>query len=206
MNRRARGAALALLVLACACRTSNSGGELARFHGVSDLETYRLARVAVLPFGGAVDPERAALLAETFAGAFAQGAEFEVRVLTAHDLDGIPPTPTFERGWTRPETVIELGKRFGLDAVVVGDVRRAQWFPPQRLDVRVELVAVETGASIWSGTVDVDTGDQRARRALKAWYTHDRASGSDRGASWELCLISPRLLAEFTAQVLASGL
>lgn len=197
---------LALLAFASACRTSHSGAHLARFHAVSDLDTYHLARVAVLPFSGAVDPEQAALLATTFAGAFSQSADFEVRVLTARDLDGIPATPTFERGWTRPETVIELGRRFGLDAVVVGDVRRAQWFPPQRLDVRVELVAVETGASIWSGTIDVDAGDQRARRALETWYAHDRAHAGERTGSWEIGLISPRLFAEFTAQMLASGL
>lgn len=206
MMRRATWLSLALVALASACRTSNAGSELARFHAATDLATYRLTRVAVLPFSGDVDPERAALLAEAFAGAFSRRAEFEVRVLSARDLDGIPDAATFERGWTRPETVIALGKRFGLDAVVVGDVRRAQWFPPQRLDVTVELVAIETGASIWTGAIEVDAGDQRARGALKDWYAHDRANAGERGPGWELCLISPRLLAEFTAQVLARGL
>lgn len=203
MSARARVTGVALLSLVSACRSGTSGSELARFRAAADVESYRVARVGVLPFGGNVDADVANVLASAFAGAFAREHDLDVRVLDARDLDGIPDTPTFERGWTRPETMIGLGRRFGLDAVLVGDVRRAQWFPPQRLDLSVDLVSVETGATLWSGSIDVDTGDQQARKALKSWYTHDRAS-SERGG-WELCLVSPRLLAEFAAQVVADG-
>ena len=102
-------------------------------------------------------------------------------------------------------TPIELAKRYGLDAVVIGDVRRAQWFPPQRLDLSVDLIAVETGLPIWSGSVDLDSGDERVRTALKRWYRHERRGEDARGETWELYLLSPRLFFEFAAAQTARG-
>lgn len=200
------GAIVALLALTTSCATNTSVGEFARFDHASDLNTYTLKRVGVLPFTGTgLEAETARECAEAFASALARESSFEVRVLDPRDLEEVPRSETFRRGWTQPATPIELAKRYGLDAVVVGDVRRAQWFPPQRLDLSVDLIAVETGVPIWSGSVDLDSGDERVRTALKRWYRHERRGEDARGETWELYLLSPRLFFEFAAAQTARG-
>ncbi|MFO1011736.1 MAG: hypothetical protein U1F29_16870 [Planctomycetota bacterium] len=207
MNRSLLLAAACALALATSCATSTSVGEFARFERASDLHTYTLKRVGVLPFTGAgVDASTSREYAEAFASALAREASFEVRLLDVGDLDGVQKSETFRRGWTHPSTPVELARRYDLDAVVVGDVRRAQWFPPQRLDLSVDLLSVETGVPIWSGSVDLDGGDERVRTALKRWYRHERRGEDARGESWELYMLSPRLFFEFAATQTARGL
>ncbi|MBK7878534.1 MAG: hypothetical protein IPJ77_22995 [Planctomycetes bacterium] len=194
------------MLFASSCATNTSVDGFARFDHATDLDTYSLKRVGVLPFTGTgLEASTARDCAEAFASALAREANFEVRVLDPRDLEEVPKSETFRRGWTHPATPIELAKRYGLDAVVIGDVRRAQWFPPQRLDLSVDLIAVETGVPIWSGSVDLDSGDERVRTALKRWYRHERRGDDARGETWELYLLSPRLFFEFAAAQTARG-
>jgi len=187
------------------CAAPSAVEDFTRVEVASDRATYDLRRIGVLPFGGRdVDGETAALLAETFAAALAGKAQGELRLLTAADLDAIPRSATFERGYTRPETVLALGRRFGLDALIVGDVRRLQWFAPQRLELSLDLLAVETGVPVWHASVELDTGDERVQRALKDWVEHDRSGVADGSRAWQLYLISPRFLAEFAAELVAA--
>lgn len=198
--------ALALLVFAPACATMVDTSPFARSQHASDIESYTLRRVGVLPFTGpGLDVECARVSAEAFASALAREASFEVRLLDVRDLEEVPASETFRRGWTRPATPIELARRYGLDAVVVGDVRRAQWFPPQRLELAVDLIAVETGLPIWTSAVELDSGDERVRTEMRSWYRHQRRGDDARGESWELYLLSPRLFFTFAAEQLARG-
>ena len=201
-----RWAWLPVLALVAGCATSGATSPYARSHRTADLETYDLRRVGVLPFTGTnLDAETARVSAEAFASALARNAEFEVRLLDVRDLEEVPASETFRRGWTHPATPIELARRYGLDAVVLGDVRRAQWFPPQRLEVSVDLIAVETGLPIWTSSVDLDSGDERVRSEMRAWYRHHRRGNDARGEAWELYLLSPRMFFAFAAEQMAAG-
>lgn len=191
-------------ILLTGCATFSSDRELVHFQSTSDLSSYELRRVAVVPFGGdALADEGAREFSNIFASALARQMPFEVIVLNERDLAEVPRSETFRRGWTKPETMITLGRRFGVDGILIGDVRRAQWFPPQRLDLSVDLLAVETGVPVWSASVALDAGDQDTRKSIERWYRHERSGEGAKGESWELYLISPRLLAEFAAAQIA---
>lgn len=195
---------LCAAALFAGCATLSSDRELVHFQSTSDLSSYELRRVAVVPFGGdALASEGSREFSNIFASALARQMPFEVVVLTERDLAEVPPSETFRRGWTRPETLITLGRRFGVDGILMGDVRRAQWFPPQRLDLSVDLIAVETGVPIWSASVALDAGDDDVRSSIARWYRRERDGEGVKGESWELYLISPRLMAEFAAAQIA---
>lgn len=188
------------------CAGLGGAPSLVRVDRASDLGTYTLRRVGVLPFSGeGIEPDEGRAQAEAFASALAREAGFEVRLLDEDDLDEVPPSETFRRGWTRPATSLELARRYGLDAVVVGEVRRAQRFPPQRLDVSVDLIAVETGLPVWTAAVELDAGDQRVRDALERWYRDERQGERSRGERYELYLLAPRLFFEFASAEIARG-
>lgn len=191
------------------CASMESASELGRFERASDLATFHIARVGVLPFQGAnMSRDEASELASMFASAFAREAHVEARPLGEHDLEEVPQGETFRRGWTPPAVSIALARRFELDAIVVGAVRRAQWFPPLRVDLDVDLIAVETGLPVWTGSIELDAGDGRVRNAMKRWIERERKGrdgSGQRGESFELYLISRRLFVEFAVTQLARG-
>jgi hypothetical protein len=199
-------ASLALTLLLSGCALFGREEALVRVDRARDFDTYPLRRVGVLPFGGeGLEPEERRAQAEAFATALAREAGFEVVVLDEHDLDGVPPSEPFRRGWTKPATSLELGNRYGLDGIVIGEIRRAQRFPPQRLDVSVDLIALETGLPIWTAAVELDAGDRRVRDALERWYHDSRRSSDPRGERFELYLLAPRLFFEFASAEIARG-
>jgi hypothetical protein len=101
--------------------------------------------------------------------------------------------------------VLALARRYNLDALFVGTVSDVQSFPPQKLALELDLVAVETGLAIWSAEAYLDVSQERVRAELEQWHGRERAA-SEESESWELTLLSPRRFAQFAAAVVASSL
>ena len=119
------------------------------------------------------------------------------------DISEIPGSDPYRRGWYAPRTIIDLAKRYQLDAIFVGTLADTQFFTPQRLAVQLDLVACETGAAIWSGAVYLDASDADVRDSLMVWAA-DAAIDDHRGSEpKDLALLSPRRFARFAAWQLA---
>ena len=167
----------------------------------SDFDTYKITRVGLMPFQGSdVDLARGDSLQLSFYSEFSRTTPFEVVLLNKVDLEEVNGSEPYRRGWYHPTTIIEISRRYNLDAVLFGTVVREQFFPPQELSVQVDMVAAETGLVIWSSSAHLSASDERVQDGLKIYYDEDLAGSP----GWELSLVSPTQFARFAAFQIAS--
>jgi hypothetical protein len=195
-----------LLATLCGCSvlSPQQVEHLATAQVTPDFETYTVHRVGLLPFKGrTLDFEHAEILQSAFYTEFSQQTPFEVVPLKHGDLEQVEQTESYVRGHFEPRMVIDLARRFRLDAVLVGTVVDYQYYSPQRLSVQMDLVASETGAAIWSSSVQLDASSSRVREALEAFFRSSDWVKTEDDEGWEIALLSPRLFAQFAAWQLA---
>lgn len=197
-----------LLVAAALCVGACKSGKadapiLARATIAEDFSTYRLRRVGVMPFQGAsVGAEQSTDMQSVLGAEIQAAAPYEIVLLGVRDLEEVRAADAHRLGWYPPETVIALSRRYRLDALVFGTVTRQQQFPPQQLDVQVDLVAAETGVPVWSALVQLDAADPRVQDGLCAFYG---TKGDDSGRpGWRIALLAPNRFARFAAWQVAS--
>ena len=168
-----------------------------------DFDTYRIKRVGLVPFGGAeLDAEGDLALQDAFLSEMSRSAHFEIVRLAGADVDEIPGSEPYRRGWYKPATIIDLAARYKLDGLLVGTVTQRHPYPPQSLGVELDLVAAETGLVVWHGSIFLDATDDRVRRSLEEYYrSRNAAAGTKESAA--LTLLSPRRFAHFAAHHLA---
>ena len=192
--------AVGLSASSCAMFTSDMP-MIASAQVASDFDTYEISRVGLMPFQGTdVDLTRADELQLAFYSEFSRTTPFELVLLDGIDLEEVRGSEPYRRGWYHPTTIIEISRRYNLDAVLFGTVVRDQFFPPQELSVQVDMVAAETGLVIWSSSAHLSAGDLRVQEGLKIFYDSE-VTGA---ASWELSLVSPTRFARFAAFQIAS--
>lgn len=161
----------------------------------NDFETYTIRRVGLLPFAGRdlSDSQR-----EEFQLAFlseiSQSTPYEIVLLDREDLEEVEESEPYRRGWYRPRTIIQLSRRYSLDAVFFGTVTQQRTYPPQLLSLQLDLVAAETGLVVWSSAVHLDASDNRVVDGLKIYYARE-----DDDRAWELALLSQERFARFAA-------
>ena len=197
--------ALCCALTACTSAPTRQDAQLfATARVVTDFESYDLRRVGLLPLlgeelqGDLLEPVQSGFLSE-----FSRATPFEIVSLGAEDIAEIPGSDPHRRGWYDPHTIIALANRYQLDAVFIGTLADNQFFAPQRLAVRIDMVACETGAAIWSGAVHLDASDADVRDSLMVWSA-DSATDDYRGSEpIDLAFISPRRFARFAAWQLA---
>jgi hypothetical protein len=171
-----------------------------------DYETYTVRRVGLLPFcGEKLAEEQSTALQSAFLAELSRTSGLEIVPLQAADLEEIPASEPFRVGWIQPRTVIDIARRYRLDAILIGTVSERQYFTPQRLGVQLDMVAAETGLAIWSASVHLDASDERVREGVEQWFRTTRAA-EETGETWELCLLSPRRFAQFAAYEIAREL
>jgi hypothetical protein len=195
--------ALCTGLAACASTRANVGN-LAHASVTSDFQTYGLKRVGLLPFQGeCLDVESARELQAAFATELSTGSGLEVVPLSQSDLEEVQKSEPFRRGSIKPATVLALAKRYRLDGLFSGTVTDVRGYAPLRLCVDMDLVASETGLSIWSASAQLDASDERVRRGLEQWIRRNR-SGSSANEGTEIYLMSPRRFAQFAAAQIAA--
>lgn len=196
---------LALMSLGgCAMWTDQRVEHLATGRIASDFDTYKIHRVGLLPvLGRGVDREHSEILQSAFYTELSLQTPFEIVPIGPTDLEEINQTESYIRGSYEPKMIIDLARRFRFDAMLVGTVVDYQFYSPQRLSVEMELVATETGAAIWSSSVQLDSTSQRVHDALRAFYSKSDAIQNADGQGWEIALLSPRLFSQFAAWQIA---
>ena len=198
---------LVALWLLASCSLTNGGTwprtTLARAHSAPDLDSYRVQRVAVVPFTGLdLEVKRATELENGLALELSPRAAFEVVQLSAADLAEIPRAEPYRRGWYSSRTLLEIAERFHVDAILVGTVREWNFYTPQRIATQIELVSCETGMVAWSSTVELDARDARVIQSIQAWYALERDS-HDAPGDEALAYLSPEVFARFAMRELA---
>lgn len=197
---------LMLTALAGCASNAPHAVPLATARVAADFESYPLRRVGLLPFcGEKMAEEQSAALQGAFLNEIHRRTAFEVVPLNPVDLEEIPESEPFRVGWIQPRTVIDLAHRYSLDAILIGTVTDRQYFVPQRLGVQLDMVAAETGVSIWSATVHLDASHEEVRQGIEAWFNEHKADVAS-GETWELALLSPRRFAQFAAFQIAQQL
>ncbi|MBL6721916.1 MAG: hypothetical protein ISQ08_10965 [Planctomycetes bacterium] len=210
MTSRLLAAALALSTAmglgSCVLTTATADqAPLAQPQVVVDFDSYGLRRVGVVPvIGHEYGEQTNDAIQDALRAEFAARGRFEVVVLDTEDLSRLEPMRAWSRGWYRPRTILELSRRHRLDGLLIGTVTDRQAHPPQRLGLTLDLVASQTGQTIWSSSVSLDASEERTRRSVEDWA--ERAVGDVTEASWETLLLSPRRFARFAARELARTL
>jgi len=195
--------ALALLASA-ACKSTEVPQipSLAVAQVANDFGSYSIKRIGLMPFAGEdISFEQRQALEAGFVSEISQATAYEVVILGARDLEEVNLSEPYRRGWYRPETIIDITRRYSLDGILFGTVIQQRFYPPQRLDLQMDLVVAETGMVVWSSSVHVDAADTRVLDGLKTYYALE-----DEEREWELALLSPARFARFAAYQVACGL
>jgi hypothetical protein len=199
-----RYVALALLCAPCAavlpaCSSLSEAPPLARSQTAPDYDSYRLGRVGLMPFeGDELGAEHAATLQRAFLLELGQTAPFEVVRLEPEDLAEVQDSQPYRRGAYQPRTLLELARRFRLDAVLIGTVIQVSVYPPQVLGLELDLVSCETGMVLWMAGLHIDASDSTVRRYLESFQRSQETTESWEGGV-QLTLISPSRFARFAA-------
>jgi len=181
-------------VVACA-GTRGPRVNLASARVVSDFDSYTLRRIGLMPISG-MDPTLAESreLATTLAAEFAAVTGMEVVVLSPSDLSEVKGLEPHTRGEFNMRTIIEVGKRHRLDALLVATLTERNVFPPQRIGLQMDFVATETGMSLWFGNLAADASTKLTQQAVYDW-THNHFS--DEHFDDGVVLISPKRFFRF---------
>jgi hypothetical protein len=203
----ARNAALGLLTAAAVACSSlgRDPGPLATSVLAPDYSTYSIARVGLLPFAGSdIDPASAAALQEAFQSELSGVMPYEIVPLSHSDLVEVRASDAYRRGRYDPRSILEIARRYRLDALVLGTVTQFQPYPPQALGLEIEMLATETGTTLWSSSLQVDANDGRVRARLERWQNGHTGGGGTR-ESVQLTLVSPERFARFAAAEVAAA-
>ncbi|HED66830.1 MAG TPA: hypothetical protein ENJ09_14895 [Planctomycetes bacterium] len=204
IRRRDLAASFAVLSMAASCLAPAPKPipRLANAEVTSDFHSYDLRRVGLLPFEGrTIEPGEALELQRSFLSEVERATPYEIVLLNEKDLEMIDSASPHRRGWYDSRTIIELSRRYNLDALMFGTVTEERFFPPQVLSLSVDLVSAETGLVIWTSSVHLDASDPRVRTGLQAYYGTEEDE-----SAWRLALLSPERFSRFAAYQIAAML
>lgn len=102
-------------------------------------------------------------------------------------------------------TIIELGRRYHVDAVLFGSITHYRPYQPAALGMSVSLIDVQTGKIVWSVNDLVDSADRAAALAMNNDY-FDRSATDQTVFGREIMNASPEWFARFTARRIAGTL
>jgi len=209
VNRLQAAALLAACGLASSCQAiigarAIDAPELASAKRAADFASYHIGRVGILPVtGSTLSAEDSAELQALCFSEFSELGGFELVLLTATDLAEIESSEPYRLGVYQPETILGISSRYRLDALLVASVSRRQIYPPQKLNMHMDLVASETGMTIWSSAVALQADRPDVRLGLEAFYGNGLSKTDD---SWASALLSPGQFARFGIWQLARAL
>ena len=167
---------------------------LAQARVSTDFSSYDIHRVGLVPFkGDMLDRVRRRELQDAFHSELGQSTPYELVLLEDQHLRELTPSEPYLKGSYLPRTIIELTRRFNLDAIFFGTITQERFYPPQVLSMQMDLVSAETGLVIWSGNLHLDADDPRVAEGLRKFY------GGIEDESWHIALISPERFARFAA-------
>lgn len=197
--------ALAAALSGCVGTNAYVAPALASARVAPDFSSYEIRRVGVLPHDGvALEPNEADVFATSLFGEFSRSTPYEFVRVDLPDHEGVVESRPYEEGRYHPQTILELSRRFELDALLFPTIVHRKWFPPQQVSISVDLVAAETGLVIWSSVVHLDAEDPAVIDGLKIFYGFKpKVLDEWPDESWDTSLVSPAKFTRFAVHELA---
>ena len=201
MNARALIAiALTALGSASCGFVSNAPRQLPVNHFVADPRDFdTVRRVMVLPFDRSpgvnvsVDSVREAFLAE-----LAKLQRFEVMPLPTRAAEHAEIHESVQRGRLSTDALVALSERYQVDGVLIASVTSYRPYPPMNLGLRVQLVSLHSGRTVWAAEGHYDANDARVVEDVEH-YAHSFVAREASMHGWEINLISPRKFQGFVS-------
>ena len=102
-------------------------------------------------------------------------------------------------------TIIELGRRYGVDAVLFGTIFHYRPYSPPALGIEVSMVDVQTGRVLWKVRDSVDGSDKRCAVSME-WFFEDEIETDETVFGSDLMHVSPRWFSRFASYRIAQTL
>ncbi|MHC5065312.1 MAG: hypothetical protein ACYTG5_15195 [Planctomycetota bacterium] len=168
-----------------------------------DLDSVR--RVMVLPFDEAPGvASQADMVRGTFIAEMSKLQSFEVVPLPreAREFDEIYHSLT--RGTLSPDALAVLSERYGIDGVVMGTITNYRAYRPASLGLRIQLVSMHSGRTVWAADGIYDCGDAAVLEDLQH-YAKSFAAAEDSLHGWRIHMLAPRKFATYVCHRIAGS-
>ena len=163
-----------------------------------DLDTVR--RILVLPFdeSSGVRGDRVRVR-EAFVRELAKIQRFEIVPLPGGAEEDRRLYESLVRGRLSPETVVLLGQRYQVDGLLLGTITAYRAYMPTHLGLRVRLVSVHSGSTVWAAEGLYDAADAATIEDLEH-YARSAAAEEASFHGGDITLIAPSKFAGYVAQ------
>ncbi|MFG0319658.1 MAG: hypothetical protein ACF8XB_20465 [Planctomycetota bacterium JB042] len=145
------------------------------------------------------------VVSEALGDSIARLRRFEVVRPNAADASLKADAGPLASGRIPVSTIIDLGRRYGVDAVLFGTISRYRPYAPPSLAIGASLIDVHTGKVLWSVSDFVDATDSKTAVSIERWFEKNAAQDGtvfDR----EIVATSPRWFARFASDRVAGTL
>ena len=197
--------ACVLLWLTTACQLAGRPEQKAvnaYFSDPRDLDSVR--RIMFLPLVAApsvnapLDALRAAVLDE-----LAKVQRFEVVPLPENTEEDEAIYAAAQLGGQSLDALVALGRRYRVDAVVLGTITTYRAYPPAHLGLRLQMVSLHSGRSVWIAEGLYDAAEEATLSDVQH-YSRSYLGKEASMHGWEINLISPTRFASFVAHRLVA--
>jgi hypothetical protein len=130
---------------------------------------------------------------------------FDIVQPDAADASSKPSEGPKKTGRVDVATIIELGRRYGVDAVLFGSLDHYRPYAPPLLGISASLIDVQTGLIIWEIRDFLDASDRATEVAMKEFFAVELAKDQT-VMDEELLAVSPLWFAKFAARRVARTL
>ena len=111
---------------------------------------------------------------------------------------------TLHRGKISTGSLVSLSERYHLDGIMVGTVTSYRPYSPPHLGMRVQLISIHTGDTVWAAEGLYDASDARTVEDLEHYYQTSQAT-DETGHGVELYWISPSKFASYVSYRLVAS-
>lgn len=200
---RAFGTA-ALLVLAGCHLFPSAPDKLHVNHYLGDpRDVDSVRRVMVLPFEEAPGVQAEAhMIRQAFSNEMLKLQRLEIVPLPSRAREHQEIYRDLTRGSLEPASLVTLSRRYNIDGVLMGTITSFRPYEPANLGLRVQLMSLHSGQTVWAAEGIYDANDASVQEDLQH-YAASFAAAEDTLHDWEIHKLSPRKYASFVSHRLS---
>lgn len=207
MRKPLHALALALLLVCISgCTPRYHGPRVTDFSYRTDPRAHNPGLVAVLPaFAKKGIGSSSSVIDRTLPASLREQGGHEVIALRHNDA---PELFTHHPGSLHDidaETLRRLRDQTGADALVLTWIDHYVSFDPIQVGIRVYMVSLSDGATLWSAIGHFDGARRDVQRDLEIWWKQTRGNANANLAGWRIALSSPSHYLRYVSDRLAAS-
>jgi hypothetical protein len=155
----------------------------------------RIARIILLePKNLSADPQISVAFTSALSTALERKSLFGQTVVYRKD----PVLAKYQMDYEKfpLETLREIRKAFGCDAIMTGVIRDYRTYPRMTISVRLRLVDISDGDLIWAVEQVWDSTDKELSARMKGFFEQEMRGGYE-PLNWKMGLVSPNVFNKF---------